>query len=616
MVVIFTIIKLLRIKLKMVCIMNRKENILVKIFPIAENNSGVKFMNRFFPSLLFLVITIITINAQSAQSQKIDELLNKYHEYGKFNGAVLVADSTGVIFESGYGKANFEWDLEFTTDTKFRIGSVTKQFTAMAIMQLVQEGKLDVQDKLIQHLPWYREDTGNKITIEHLLVHTSGIPSYTNTADFFSEKAFKHYSPKELVSQLCMGDLEFEPGEKWVYNNSGYAILGAIIEEIEGKSYAEVLEEKIFKPLGMNNTGFDSFTEIIKHRADGYSQNFNGYRNARYVDMSTPYAAGSLYSTAEDLRKWDLALYTNKLLSVANMKKYFSPVHSSYAYGWFVEEFSLEDGAPNIKLLEHGGGINGFSSLITRDTLNHNLVVLLSNVDGTNLRGISRNILKLMYGIPVDYPKQSIAKFLYEYEHKNPDENIESIFNTLLEEEESAFEVSERELNSLGYTFKNEDKQEKAFTIFNINVNKHPQSSNVYDSRGEIYLAMGDTAKSIEDYKKSLELNPGNNNAKQILQQLGIEVQEEISVSAEDIKNYPGVYEVSPQFKLTVRTDGDRIFIQATAQPEFEVFPINKKKFYLKVVNAQIEFNLNSDGLPESLTLYQNGAIIPAKKVE
>ncbi|GJQ63750.1 MAG: hypothetical protein SCALA702_28030 [Melioribacteraceae bacterium] len=572
-------------------------------------------MNRFFRSLFFILTVTFTLQAQTDTAKRIDELLTKYLEYEKFNGALLVADSSGIIFQDGYGKADFEWGINFTPETKFRIGSVTKQFTSMVIMQLAQEGKLNVQDKLIQHLPWYREDTGGKITIQHLLVHTSGIPSYTSAADFFVDEGMDNLTPKELVTKLCMGDLEFEPGEKWAYNNSGYVILGAIIEEIEGKSYGEVLLERIFEPLNMNNSGYDSFIQIIPERASGYSQNFNGFTNAQYINMSTPYAAGALYSTVEDLYKWDRALYTTALLSKENMAKYFTPVSSSYAYGWFIEEFNLEDGSENLKLLEHGGGINGFSSLITRDTLNQNLVVLLSNVDGTSLRGISRNILKILYGKSIEYPKQSIAKFLYEYEQKNPQENLESIFNTLLEEEESAFEVSERELNSLGYAFKNEGKLKKAFTIFNINVLKYPQSSNVYDSRGEIYLALGDTTNSISDYKKSFELNPGNTNAKEILAQLGIELEENVTISAKDIELYPGVYEVSPQFKLTVRTDGNRIFVQATAQPEFELFPINKKKFYLKVVNAQVEFNING-GETESLTLYQNGAVVPARKVE
>jgi CubicO group peptidase (beta-lactamase class C family) len=188
---------------------------------------------------------------------KIDALIKVYNDYGQFNGSVLVAESGKVIFKKGYGLANREWNIPNNPDTKFRLGSVTKQFTSMLILQLVELEKIDLQGKLSDYLPYYRKDTGDLVTIHHLLTHSSGIPSYTSIPNFFEDISRDPYPVEEFVKKYCSGDLQFEPGSRYVYNNSGYFLLGAIIEEITGKTYDEVLKEKIFLPLGMENSGYD-----------------------------------------------------------------------------------------------------------------------------------------------------------------------------------------------------------------------------------------------------------------------------------------------------------------------------------------------------------------------
>jgi CubicO group peptidase (beta-lactamase class C family) len=206
--------------------------------------------------------------------------------------------------------ANIEWAIANAPDTKFRLGSLTKQFTAMLIMQLVEGGKLKLEGKITGYLTDYPKATGDKITINHLLTHTSGIPNYTGLPAFQETLSRNPYKPTDFIKQFSDLLLEFEPGSRFAYSNSGYFLLGVLIEKVTGKTYENVLQESIFKPLQMNNTGYDVFTTILPKRAMGYEKRGLNYVNAPYLDMSIPYAAGSLYSTVEDLALWDQALYS------------------------------------------------------------------------------------------------------------------------------------------------------------------------------------------------------------------------------------------------------------------------------------------------------------------
>ncbi len=261
---------------------------------------------EFFPKviLIFTVFGLFAIpDSGFAQNKanKIDELMTLYHEYGQFNGSVLVADHGKVIFKKGYGLANMEWNIPNESDTKFRIGSITKQFTAMLIMQLVEEGKVKLNDKITDYLPEYRKDTGDKVTIHHLLTHTSGIPNYTGLPGFWQDSTRNHYTLDYMVKNFCSGDLEFEPGTIFKYSNSGYYLLGVIIEKVTGKRFKEVLQERILEPLKMNNTGIDKHDVILEKRSSGYNKDISGFVNSEYIFMQNAYAAGAMYSTVEDL---------------------------------------------------------------------------------------------------------------------------------------------------------------------------------------------------------------------------------------------------------------------------------------------------------------------------
>ena len=244
--------------------------------------------NSFKVTTFILAIVLPLFMFAQDKTNEIDKLMQTYYDYGRFNGTVLVAENGKVIFKKGYGLANMEWNIPNKSDTKFRLASITKQFTSMLIMQLVEEGKIKIDSKITDYLPEYRKDTGDKVTIHHLLTHTSGIPSYTNRPGW-QEMTQKRHSVDEMVQEGCSDNLEFEPGTKFSYNNSGYFLLGAIIEKVTNKPYETVLEEKIFEPVGMKNSGYDHFETIIENRAAGYQKNSDGYIHTPYLDMSNPY---------------------------------------------------------------------------------------------------------------------------------------------------------------------------------------------------------------------------------------------------------------------------------------------------------------------------------------
>lgn len=572
-------------------------------------------------TIMFLLV--LSVFSQSfllgqSKSEKIDQLISKYNEYRYFNGSALVADNFDVVIKKGYGLANMEWNIPNAADTKHRLGSITKQFTSMLIMQLVEKGKIKLEGKLTDYLPYYRKDTGEKITVEMLLTHTSGIPSYTDKEGFFQKESRKFYKPDEFVKEYCSGDLVFEPGKQFAYNNSGYFILGAIIEKITGKTYEEVLKENIFEPLGMKNSGYDLAEPILLKRAAGYEKSLSGYKNAPFLDMSLPYAAGSLYSTVEDLLIWDKTLQTEKLLTKKFMDEIFKPridaFGGKYGFGWGLLKKRIGD--IEFDIITHGGGINGFNTINYFIPKKGQVVILFSNAGGAPLNEMTEKIIDILNGKEVKMPAQSLAEHLASVINEVGIKSAVAQFKQM-KEEKDAFVLKENEMNQLGYSLMNENKLDEAVAIFKLNVDEFPKSANVYDSYGEALLKKGNKEEAIVNYKKSLELNPRNTDAIKVLKDLGVTVDEpkEIKLSAEILKQYAGKYQFEPNFIMTVSVNGEQIFVQATGQPQAEIFPSAEDKFYPKVVDAQIKF-VKENGIVTQLILFQNGREMPAKKIE
>ena len=479
-------------------------------------------MRRAVTTIPLCIALVLLPHLAAAQDHatKIQEVLALAHKYRQFNGAALVAENGKVVYKGAFGMANMEWNIPNTPDTKFRLGSITKQFTATATLQLVEQGKIKLDAKITDYLPDYRKDTGDKVTIHHLLTHTSGIPSYTGQPGFFENVSRNPYKVDEFVKKYASGNLEFEPGSKFSYDNSGYFLLGAIIERVTGKPYEQVVKENIFDPLGMKNTGYDHHATIIPKRASGYSKTPDGYTNAVYLDMSIPYAAGSLYSTVEDLYLWDQALYTDKVLSAQSKALMYKPFLENYAYGWAVTNGSFKQNDQPVQVITHDGGINGFTTTIVRFPKEKNLIVMLDNTGSGYLNRLSDSIARILYNQPYEPPKISIVSVLGKtIAEKGIDAGIAQ-YRDLKAKQASTYDFAEAELNQLGYQLLRSGKAREAIEIFKVNVEAYPQAFNTYDSLAEAYMTINERELAIQNYKKSLELNPNNTNAAEILKRL------------------------------------------------------------------------------------------------
>lgn len=574
-------------------------------------------MRKFKLVLMFSIFfSFVTLQAQT-DAEKIDDLISRYHEYGLFNGSALVVKNGNVIFKKGYGYANFEWKVPNAPDAKFRIGSISKQFTATLIMQLVEEGRVKLDGKITDYLPDYRKDTGDKVTIHELLNHTSGIKSYTDMPNVWMDSLRNHYSKEYFIKHFQSGDLQFEPGTEFHYNNTGYYLLAAIIEKVTGKPFGEYLKEMILIPVGMKNSGVEDDEEVIEKEASGYLKEGNRIMRDRYIYMPNAMGAGNMYSTVEDMVKWDKALYGNKILSKKSKEKMFTPYLSNYGYGWFITYRKFEETGDSIKVIWHTGGINGFMTLFARLVDDNNMIALFNNTGVSPRTAMAEQIENILYGFEFEYPKRPIGDYLLTVIE---DEGIELAIETYKqakEEEAESFDFSERELNNLGYILLRNGKVDEAIEIFKLNISAYSNSANVYDSMGEAFMEKGENGKAIENYKKSLEINPDNKNAVAMLKKLGVDYKsEELVVPKEVLEKYAGEYKLMPNFIITIRVDGDKLMSKATGQPEFQIFPISNTKFYYKVVDAQIEFSVSEKGEAESLTLFQGGKEMPAKKIK
>ena len=436
------------------------------------------------------VLTAITITfaiaplstrSQDAAATRMEEIIQSYVADKQFMGTVLVARDQTVLLDKAYGFANLEWSIPNTPTTKFRLGSLTKQFTSASIFLLQERGKLKIDDPVKKYVP-DAPATWDKITIYNLLTHTSGIPSFTSFPDYHSSEAIPA-TPEQLVARFRDKPLEFQPSEKWNYSNSGYVLLGYLIEKISGQSYEKFLQENIFTPLGMKNTGYDSNSEIIVHRAYGYTPGKVSVENAGYIDMTIPFSAGALYSTTEDLLRWEQGLFGGKIISAASLTKMTTPFLNDYACGVFVH---VDDGH---KVIDHGGGIEGFNTQLSYYPDDKLTIIALGNLNGSAPDAIATNIAAAIHGEKVVLP-------------------------------------SERK---------------------------------------------------------------------------------EIKVPTTVLSRYVGDYQLSPNFVLSVRLEGDQLITKLTGQGDVNIYPESETLFFPKDIDAEIEFVKNSKGEVTHLILHQNG---------
>ena len=346
-----------------------------------------------------VAVILATPSASAQDAARMDQAVSASAEDQSFMGTALVAIGDDILLDKAYGSANLEWDIANSTDTKFRIGSVTKQFTAAAILMLQERGKLDINEKVGAY--WAdAPDRWGAITLRHLLNHTSGIPNVTDFDDFGKWK-YLPTTRDEMIARFAGSELEFAPGEKWSYSNSGYLLLAAVVEEVSDQSYSDFVEENIFTPLGMEDTAIDLTAQIVPKRASGYSPSGNGPLNADYVDMGIPSGAGALYSTTEDLLKWQRGLFGGELLKPETVALMTAPSveampGSSYAMGVLVTKD--EDGT----LIWHGGGIEGFNAFLAHDPERDITVAVLANINGGAANKLGQSLVALARGDEIE----------------------------------------------------------------------------------------------------------------------------------------------------------------------------------------------------------------------
>ena len=404
-----------------------------------------------------------TLSSSKNMEKEISQIVNMMDSNGQFSGAVLISVKGDIIYKNAVGYANLEDSILNTCDTKFRIASFTKPFTVMLILQLVEEGKLDIDGKLIQYLPEFPKEKGENITIHQLLTHTAGITGesrITNLLDIEKE----YYTREQLLDCIAERELVYEPGKGREYSNFGYALLGMVIEKISGKSYNEVLQEKICQPAGMKNTLEDITAQPIENRAIGYNYNyFTGLEEASFLDMSFCLGAGQLLSTVEDLYLFDKALYTDKLLNKESKELFFNK------YGWHYQNVPYGKGFKKIRSSSLDGSINGFGSHTQRIEKDTVFIVALRNTKEYKKQIVIKwpeymmsRILAVMYGEEYDLPKKSGAYVIFKTLLDSGEEEAAKLYNDMKKNQSDKYYLSKREFLFFEEEFNSADMREMA----------------------------------------------------------------------------------------------------------------------------------------------------------
>jgi D-alanyl-D-alanine carboxypeptidase len=554
-------------------------------------------LTRILPILITLLATPALARAQGTSpapdaAAEIDAILAKSFAADRPGAAVVVVKDGQTVYRKGVGLANLELGVPIRPEMVFEIGSVTKQFTSTAILMLAEQGKLSLDDDVRKHLPDF-PDKQATITIEHLLTHTSGIPSYTGSPKWLPLWR-KDMTPAEIIALTKDEPLEFAPGSRYAYNNTGYVMLGAIIEKLSGMTYADYVRKNIFEPLGMTHSYYGSATALIPNRASGYSRRGDQFVNAEYLSMTQPYAAGSLMSTVDDLALWNAAVSSGKLLSKASWDRAFTPYKlasgttTGYGYGW---QIGVYEGH---RVIRHSGGIFGYVSEVARLPEDGVFVAMLTNSDAP----------------PVDtgYVVTKIAAAVLGKPVRDP----------------VAMKVDAATLDAYVGVYKIDERTERVVTrdgeTLRMQRSGRPPREIVASSKTEFFLP--DTLVRMR-----FETDSSGRATRMIVKQadgseeVAARVDKpvpaplvEVAVSPEILASYAGEYELSPTFSITVTAEGGKLFGQATGQPKFELFARSETEFFLKVVDARITFVKGASGKVESLVLHQNGRDVPGRR--
>lgn len=552
-----------------------------------------------------------------AQTDQVNELLEKMHEQKQFNGALLLAENGKIVYERYLGVENDPGNEKISQESSFRLASVSKQFTAMGIMILKEQGKLDYDDNIQKFLP---ELDYEGVTIRHLLNHTGGLPDYVRWFDenWDTDKERgdrKTAFNRDVVEQFSKHQPKrmFEPGEKWSYSNTGYVLLGHIIEKASGMPTRDFMQKHIFTPLEMNNSqAFSPGKEFnVKHRVYGLARIADGgFEPNDWNYMNGMIGDGGVYASARDLLKWDQALYSEKLVSNETLAEAFTPgvlndgSKTDYGFGWSIQE---EEDVPTV--VEHSGGWVGFRTFIRRDLKSKRTLILLTNDSSSYFGQILSALDDIISEKKLRVPKMTIAAKLAEIVESNGIEAATQKYHELKKTERQRFDFGERHLTELADLYRERGELENAIAIYRISVDRNEKSASARRGLGLSMIELGKL-----HLRESLELFPGNEEAAEVLKKLGEEVPEVPNLTEEELEEYVGSYQFTPEISINISRSGKVISCQPTGQPKIEMKMVGKDKFLVEIVNAQFTFDRNSEGSIISVSINQGGGVQTATR--
>lgn len=525
--------------------------------------------------------------AAKASGSAYDRLLEPCFKADQAGASVLVMKEGKILYAKGFGLASLELKVPNAPALVYRIGSVTKQFTAAAIMTLVEEGKVALDAPVSRYLDGLPE-AWRGATVQQLLTHTSGVPSYTDGPEYGAHMREDLPGLKLLETLVWKKPLDFPPGSKWHYSNSGYYLLGLIVEKASGKPYAEYLQARFFGPLGMAHTRYGTETELIPGMASGYSDG----KPSAYLSMTQPYAAGSLVSTTEDLARWTLALHAGKVVNAESLKRMTTPVKTSdgkehpYGFGLMFRE------SQGHRLVGHGGGINGFVCHLEADPTTRAVAVILCNTDGPKVGPdyLGRRLLALAEGKPIVEPKgvavapEKLSRLAGSYQHDGFRRTV------TFEQGKLRSQVAGGEVYEL-----------------------IPTSDSSFLLKGsDTMLRFEVSDQGVVGVHRQVVGAP----EEELATRVTAETRAVAKVDPASFDALVGTYQLAPHFELKVWREGDRFFTQATGQSQAEIFPETETRYFLRVVDAQLDFAKGADGKAEQLILTQGGMKMPAKRVK
>jgi CubicO group peptidase (beta-lactamase class C family) len=439
---------------------------------------------RQYPMHIFIACLLLLVSLSAAaedKSSQLDRLMQQYHDLEHFNGTALVVGNGSEILRKGYGLANFDWRVANTPETRFAIGSVSKSFTALVVLQLAELGALDLDATISEYLPKYRMDTGSVVTIRQLLTHTDGIPNYTSDASF--RQSYENgvpYPTSEFIARYCSGDTEFTPGSQYRYGNAGFSILGAIVEKVTGETFGDAVAHQILQPLHMQDSGQLRKDLVIDNRATGYEVSLDGYRPAAPI-YKPFFAASNMYTTVDDLVLYDRALSGESPISEFARNALFESregaVEGTFAYGWSVGESNLDGDIEARRYVATNGEINGFNATMVRIPDDNHLIILLNNTGETDLSAMAENILRVLYDLmPKDVDRRLRDVFYRMLQQESLDAAIE-FYREQREKSPRDYLYFPWPLRILTGQLINDGRYDDAISILELNLETNPQDA-------------------------------------------------------------------------------------------------------------------------------------------